>query len=69
MNAIERTWMPMRIAITKDWGAPSNIEWTDRAWRGQWDLVSQDKMRALVCRMAAINTLIVEYEGGNEFHG
>ena len=31
MNAIESTWMPMRIAITKDWGAPSNIEWTDRA--------------------------------------
>jgi hypothetical protein len=28
----------------------------------------QDKIRALVARMAAINTLIIEFEGGNEFH-
>jgi hypothetical protein len=68
-NAIEGLWMPMRIAITKDWGAPSNIVWTDKAWRGQWDLVPQDKIRALVARMAAVNTLIIECEGGNEFHG
>lgn len=69
MNAIEGAWMPMRIAITKDWGAPHTLEWTDRAWRGQQDLFPQDKIRALVARMAAINTLIIEYEGGNEFHG
>ena len=69
MNAIESTWMPMRIAITKDWGAPSNIEWTDRAWRGQGHLISQDKIGVMVARMAAINTLIIEHEGGNEFHG
>jgi len=59
----------MRIAITKDWGAPSSIDWADRAWRGQWDLLPQDAIRAMVIRMAAINTLIIEHEGGNEFHG
>ena len=68
-NAIEQAWMPMRIAITKDWGAPSSIDWADRAWRGQWDLLPQDAIRAMVIRMAAINTLIIEHEGGNEFHG
>ena len=61
--------MPIRIAIIKDWGALSNIEWTDKAWRGQWELILQDKIRAMVARMAAINTLVIEYEGGNEFHG
>jgi hypothetical protein len=69
MNAIEGTWMPMRITITKDWGSPHTIEWTDRAWRGAWADIPQDKIRALVTRMAAINTLIIEHEGGNEFHG
>jgi len=29
MNAIEGAWMPMRIAITKDWRAPHTLEWTD----------------------------------------
>jgi hypothetical protein len=61
MNALEGAWMPMRIAITKDWGAPHTLEWTDRAWRGQWDLLPQEKIRALVARMAAINTLIIEH--------
>ena len=69
MNAIEGAWMPMRIEITQDWGAPHTIELTDGAWRGAWDNLSQDKIRALVARMAAINTLIIEHEGGNEFHG
>jgi hypothetical protein len=31
MNTIEGAWMLVRIAITKDWGAPSNIAWTDKA--------------------------------------
>ena len=69
MNAIEGAWMPMRIAITRDWGAPHTLEWTDRAWRGQWEKLSQKKIQWLVARMAAINTLIIEHEGGNEFHG
>jgi hypothetical protein len=36
MNAIESAWMPIRIAITKDWIAPHTLEWTDRAWKGEW---------------------------------
>ena len=32
-------------------------------------MIPQDKIRAIVARMAAINTLIIEYEGGNDFHG
>ena len=31
INATEGAWMPMRIAITRDWGAPHILEWTDRA--------------------------------------
>jgi hypothetical protein len=69
MNAIEGAWMPMRIKITEEWGAPHTLEWTDRAWRAEWDNLPQDKIKALVARMAAINTLIIECEGGNEFHG
>lgn len=69
MNAQEGTWMPMRIPITRDWGAPHTLEWTDRAWRGQWELFPMEKIKALVARMAAVNTLIIEHEGGNEFHG
>ncbi|OCK93024.1 uncharacterized protein K441DRAFT_568282, partial [Cenococcum geophilum 1.58] len=37
INAIEGAWMPMRIQITQQWGAPYTLEWTDRAWRGAWD--------------------------------
>jgi hypothetical protein len=66
MNALEGAWMSMRIAITKDWGASHTLEWTDRAWRGQWDLFPQDKIRALVAKMDAISSLIIEHEGGNE---
>lgn len=69
MNAIEKAWMPMRIGITKDWNRPHTIEWSDRAWRTEWDNLHQDQIRAWVARMAAINTLIIEHEGGNEFHG
>jgi len=68
IGAIEGAWMLMRIAIIQDWGAPHTIEWTDRAWRGEWDNLPQDKIQALVAQMAAINTLIIEHEGGNEFH-
>lgn len=49
--------MPMRIAITKDWDVSHTLEWIDRAWRGQWDLFPINKIRALVARIAAINTL------------
>jgi hypothetical protein len=69
MNAIEGAWMPMRIKITQQWGAPHTLEWTDRAWRAEWDAIPQDKIRAMVARMAAINTLIIEFEGDNCFHG
>jgi hypothetical protein len=68
MNAIEGTWMLIRIAVTKDWGNPHTIKWTERVWRGEWDRIPQAKIRALVVRMAAINTLIIECKGGNEFH-
>ena len=61
--------MPMRIKITQDWQSPYTLEWTDRAWRAEWERFPQDKIRALVARMAAINTLIIECEGRNEFHG
>jgi hypothetical protein len=69
MNVIEGAWMPMRIKITQEWQSPHTLEWTDRAWRTEWERFPQDKIRALVARMAAINTLIIECEGGNEFHG
>jgi hypothetical protein len=36
---------------------------------GAWADIPQDKIRALVAKMAAINTLIIEHKGGNEFHG
>ena len=61
--------MPIRIAITKDWNALYTLEWIDQAQRGEWDNFPQDKIRTLVARMAAINTLIIKCEGGNEFHG
>lgn len=69
MNAIEGQWMPMRIEITKQWDAPHTMEWIERAWRTEWDRFPQDRICALVTRMAAINTLILECEGRNEFHG
>jgi hypothetical protein len=59
----------MRIEITKKWNAPYTMGWTERAWRTGWDRFPQDWIRALVARMAAVNTLIIECEGGNEFHG
>jgi hypothetical protein len=36
--------------------------------KGAWADIPQDRIRALVARIAAINTLIIEHEGGNEFH-
>jgi hypothetical protein len=39
MNAIESGWMPMRISITKDWNRLHTIEWTERAWRGEWEIL------------------------------
>ena len=59
----------MRIQITNQQDTPYTIEQTDRAWRAIWDEFEQDKIRILVIRQAVINTLILEYEGGNEFHG
>jgi hypothetical protein len=61
--------MLLRIEITKEWNAPHIIEWTDRAWRAEWEKFPQERIRALVTRIAAINSLIIEFEGGNEFHG
>jgi len=61
--------MPLRIAITKKWNAPYIIEWTNCAWRAKWEKFPQDRIRALVIRQAAINSLIIEFEGGNKFHG
>ena len=58
----------MRIAIIKDQNAPYTLEWIDWAQRGKWDNFPQDKIRALVARMAVFNTLIIKYEGGNEFY-
>jgi hypothetical protein len=61
--------MPIRIAITKDSIAPHSLEWTDRVWKGEWAKIPQNKIRAMVARMAAINQLIIDHKGGNEFHG
>ena len=58
----------MRIVITQDWGRPYTIEWSDRAWRAEWEAVLMEKIRAAVVRQAAVNTLILECEGGNEFY-
>jgi hypothetical protein len=61
--------MPMRIEITQKWNAPHTLEWTERAWRAEWESIPIEKIRYLVVRQAAINSLIIECEGGNEFHG
>ena len=61
--------MPMRIAIIQDWGVPHTLEWTNRVWKGEWAKIPQDKICAMVARMAAINQLIIDHERGNEFHG
>ena len=58
----------MRIAITKEWNAPYTLEQTDQAQRAKWERFPQDKIRALVTRIATINTLIIECEGRNKFH-
>jgi len=61
--------MPLRIEITQQWNALHTIEWTNRAWRAEWEKFPQERIRSLVTRIAAINNLIIEFEGGNEFHG
>jgi hypothetical protein len=38
------------------------------AWRGARDNIPQGRIRVLVARIAAINILIIEYKGGNEFY-
>jgi hypothetical protein len=68
MTAIKSAWMPIRISITQDWNRPHTIEWTERAWRAEWANLHQDKIRAWICRMAVVNQLVIEHEGGNEFH-
>ena len=60
--------MPLRIAITRDQNALYTIEWTNRAWRAKWEKFLQDRICALVTRQAAINNLIIEFEGANEFY-
>lgn len=45
----------------------SQQNWTLDNWRQA--KIPQDKICAMVARMAAINQLIIEHEGGNEFHG
>ena len=60
--------MPLRIGITKDWNAPYTLEWIEQAWHAKWESYPIDKIRYLVARQAAINTLVLECEGGNEFH-
>jgi hypothetical protein len=45
MNAIEGASMPMRIAITQDWGAPYTLESTDRAWQGEWAKITRQNSR------------------------
>ena len=60
--------MPIKITITKEWNVPYTIEWTNRAWRAEWDKFPMDRIRALVARQAAINNLIIEFEKGNKFH-
>lgn len=60
--------MLMRIEITQKQGEPYMLEWTNRAQKGTQDDFLQDKIKALVARMAAINTLIIECEGSNEFY-
>ena len=42
--------------------------WHNHTWRAEWEKFPQDRIRALVVRQAAINSLIIEFEGGNEFH-
>ena len=37
--------MPIRIAITQDWGAPHTLEWTDRAWQGEWAQIPSQNSR------------------------
>ena len=68
MNTIEKLWMPIHIAITNNWNRPHTIERTERAWKAEWDAVHQNKICAIVVRITAVNTLILECEGGNEFH-
>jgi hypothetical protein len=37
MNVIEGVWILLRIEIIKEWNAPHIIEWTDYAWRAEWE--------------------------------
>ena len=60
--------MPLRIVITKDWNALYTLEQMERVQRAKWESYPIDKIRYLVARQAAINTLVLECEGGNEFH-
>jgi DDE superfamily endonuclease len=69
MNAIEKTWMPMRIAITNVWNRPHTLEWTKRAWKSTWEAITQDQIREYIHHMIEINQRILDDEGGNHFHG
>ena len=41
----------------------------ERYVRDTWDNLYENKIQAMVARMAATNTLIIEHEGRNEFYG
>jgi hypothetical protein len=69
MNAIEKEWMPLRIAITNVWNRPHTLEWTARAWRSEWEAMPQDRIRGWIWEMLENNQRILDDEGGNRFHG
>lgn len=69
MNAIEKEWMPLRIAITNVWNRPHTLEWTARAWKAEWEAMPQERIRGWITEMMENNQRILDNEGGNEFHG
>jgi hypothetical protein len=69
MNAIEKEWMPLRIAITNVWNRPHTLEWTARAWHAEWLAMPQDTIRGWITEMMENNQRIIDDEGGNHFHG
>lgn len=69
MNAIKKAQMPMRIDITNVRNRPHTLEWTERAWYAKWEALEQDQIKEWVHHMIEINQRILDYEGGNQFHG
>lgn len=69
MSAIEKEWMPLRIAITNQWNRPHTLEWTARAWEAEWEKFPIETIRGWFWDMIKVNQLIIDDEGGNKFHG